>query len=234
VFSGSLGATEYIASSLAAPTSIPVLHEDEHLIVVSKPSGLLSVPDLGRLLSRQGIDAQPVHRLDRDVSGALVCARDADTRARLEDLFRERAVSKTYWALVQGWLMPAQGAHHFPLVEERGRARVSARGKKALTRYRTLAVYPTTTEIEVDLVTGRYNQIRVHFAHAGTPLVGERKYARGKDAKIGFQSRRVALHAWRLELDHPVTGERLRVEAALPPDLAALCEKALNAKETPR
>jgi RluA family pseudouridine synthase len=213
---------------LAAPISIPVLHEDEHLIVVSKPSGLLSVPDLARRLHEQGLDAEPVHRLDRDVSGTLVCARDAGARERLQDLFREREVKKTYWALVQGPVIPAEGAHHFPIVEERGRARVSARGRKALTYYRTIAVYPTSTELEIDLVTGRYNQIRIHFAHAGTPLVGERKYARGKDAQVGFRSRRVALHAWRLELDHPITGERLSVEAPLPPDLENLRERALD------
>lgn len=201
--------------------------------MVSKPPGLLSVPELAQRLAEQGIDAQPVHRLDRDVSGALLCARDPATRKALEELFRERAVSKTYWALVAGWMQPSEGAHHFPLVEERGKARVSARGRKALTRYRTLAVHATTTEVEIDLVTGRYNQIRVHFAHAGSPLVGERKYARGKDAPVGFRSRRVALHAWRLGFEHPVSGESLSVEAPLAPDLERLLEKARMADGAP-
>lgn len=211
---------------MAKPASIPVLHQDDHLIVVSKPPGLLSVPDLADRLREQGLDAEPVHRLDRDVSGALLCARGGEMRVRLEQLFRERAMSKTYWALVAGWVRPSQGTYHFPLLEERGHARVSARGRKAVTNYRTLAVHATTTEVEIDLVTGRYNQIRVHFAHAGSPLVGERKYARGKDAQLGFRSRRVALHAWRLGFDHPVTGEPLAIEAPFPPDLEALIERA--------
>ena len=95
-----------------------------------------------------------------------------------------------------------------------------------MTRYRTMQALPTTTVLEIDLVTGRYNQIRVHLAHAGFPLVGERKYARGKDSPVRFRSRRVALHSWRIAFAHPGTGEEIEVEAPLPRDLTELLERA--------
>jgi 23S rRNA pseudouridine1911/1915/1917 synthase len=209
--------------------SVPILFRDEHLLVVDKPAGVLSVPDraagapsLPELLARQGIAALAVHRLDRDVSGAVLLALDEETRAALEALFRERAVKKTYWALAQGRPRPEQGAWHFPILEEGARTRVSALGQKALTRYRTLEALPGASALEIDLVTGRRNQIRLHAAHAGFPLAGERKYARGKDAQVRFRSRRVALHAWRLEFAHPRSGAPLRIEAPLPADLCEL------------
>ena len=193
---------------------------------MDKPPGLLSVPELPELLERAGIAALPVHRLDRDVSGALILALDEETRAALETLFRERAVRKTYWALAQGSVRPAQGSWKFPILEEGPLARVSALGLKSETRYRTLEALPGSSVLEIDLVTGRKNQIRLHAAHAGFPLAGERKYARGKDATLRFRSRRVALHAWRLEFSHPRTGKALRVEAPLPADLVQLLGRA--------
>lgn len=216
---------------MSAP--IPILYEDEHVLVVSKPPGLLSVPTPGaegrtlpEVLANQGFDALPVHRLDRDVSGCVLFARDEETRAGFEELFRERKLSKIYWALAQGRVKPPQGLLHAPILDEGARARISALGKKAETRYRTLASLPTTTELEIDLVTGRRNQIRLHFAHAGFPLVGERKYARGKASPVRIASRRVALHAWRLAFEHPRTGARIEVEAALPDDLVELRARA--------
>jgi 23S rRNA pseudouridine1911/1915/1917 synthase len=212
---------------------VPVLYEDAHLLVVSKPAGMLSVPTPGasglavaEALERLGIRGAPVHRLDREVSGAVIVALDDETRAGLEDAFRERKVEKTYWALAQGRVKPAQGVLRHPILEQGSFARVSARGKPATTRYRTIERLPTTTVLEIDLVTGRYNQIRVHLAHAGFPLVGERKYARGKDSPVRIRSRRVALHAWRVALVHPRTGERIEVEAPIPDDLRDVLARA--------
>ncbi len=212
---------------------VPILHRDDHVLVVSKPAGILSVPTQGaaglslpEALERQGIRAWPVHRLDREVSGATLFALDEETRASLEEAFRERTVRKTYWALAQGRVRPPQGAFKFPILEQGSFARVSARGKESTTRYRTLEAFRTTSSVEIDLVTGRYNQIRVHFAHAGFPLVGERKYARGKDSPVRFRSRRVALHSWRIAFLHPRTGEQVEVEAPLPSDLTELLERA--------
>jgi len=212
---------------------IEVLHQDEFLLVVSKPAGMLSTAaprEEGRplldALDAAGLKATPVQRPDRAVSGALICAFDDATRAGLEDLFRERRLRKVYWSLALMGPKKDSGEIKFPIAEARGMARVSAVGKPALTRYRVLTRGLRANEVEVDLVTGRYNQIRLHFAHSGWPLVGERKYARGKEDP--FRYPRVALHAWRTEFVHPRTGEALAISAPLPPDLVELRERALQ------
>lgn len=215
---------------------IPILYEDEQLLVASKPPGLLSVATPGaegrslpEALAEQGLTVLPVHRLDRDVSGAVLFARDEETRERLEELFRARALKKTYWALAQGRVKPEQGTWKYPILEQGGFARVSALGRESITRFRTLRSHPSTTELEIELVTGRYNQIRLHSAHAGFPLVGERKYARGKDAPVRIRSRRVALHAWKLAFAHPRSGRPIALECPLPQDLLDLLRQAGDA-----
>ena len=183
---------------------IRVLYRDEHVLVADKPAGLLSVGDDARerslplLLREQEIQATPVHRLDRDVSGAIVLALSAEARRGLEELFEEREVHKVYWALASGRIERAEGKFSFPILEERGGARVSARGKPATTRYRVIARFPGASELEVEPVTGRKNQIRVHFAHAGFPLVGERKYRTWllylHSSSVGFEQNSINLH----------------------------------------
>ncbi len=211
--------------------AVDVLFEDDALVVISKPSGMLSVPSPGatgttvtQALASLGIRARPVHRLDRDVSGAMLLAKTDAVGARLEEAFRARAVTKTYWALVQGRLRPPGGTFNYPILDEGSHARVSPRGKPATTRFRVVHTYRTTTEVEIDLLTGRYNQIRLHFAHAGFPLVGERKYAFGRGAPLKFK--RVALHSIGLEFTHPLTGAKMSFAAPLPADLAELRERA--------
>jgi len=212
---------------------LPLLFEDERMLVVDKPAGVLSVADpsadersVPELLAAQGLRAFSVHRLDREVSGALLLARDEEALQALQDLFRARAVEKLYWGMAAGHLQPPAGALTFPILDEPGGARVSARGKPARTRYRTLARHPRTSELELELLTGRKNQIRVHLAHAGHALVGERKYARGRDSALPLRSRRVALHAWRLAFVVPWSGKKLALEAPLPDELAALRGRA--------
>ncbi len=211
--------------------SVSLLYRDEHLLVADKPAGLLSVADpsepaLVAVLAEQGIRAHAVHRLDRDVSGAIVLALTPEARERLEELFRGREVRKTYWALASGRVAPPSGKLSFPILDEPGGSRVSARGKPATTLYRTLESFPASTALEIELVTGRKNQVRVHLAHAGFPLVGERKYARGRDSAVRIRSRRVALHAWKIAFRHPITGEELAFEAPLPADLVELVGRA--------
>jgi RluA family pseudouridine synthase len=209
-----------------------IFYEDPDLVVVDKPAGLLSVSTPGAagrtlvaVLAGQGHpDLLPVHRLDRDVSGLVALAKHERARAALESLFRGRAVEKTYWALVRGRLRPERGAFDDPILDEGARARVHPRGKPALTRWRVLAQHRATSVVEIELVTGRYNQIRLHFAHHDQALVGERKYARGKDDVL--RAKRVALHAWKLAFPHPLRGERVAVEAALPDDLRELLAAA--------
>ena len=213
--------------------SVAILFQDEHLLVVAKPAGVLSVadarsetPSVPALLERQGLRAYPAHRLDRDVSGALLLGRTSALCDELQQLFRARALRKIYWGLAAGWLEPRAGKLTFPILEERSGARVSARGQPARTEYRTLRRLHGVSELELDLVTGRRNQIRVHLAHAGHPLIGERKYARGRDAVLALRSRRVALHAWRLSFAHPRGGAAIEVEAPLPADLYELLRRA--------
>jgi RluA family pseudouridine synthase len=215
---------------------LAILARTERWLVVDKPAGVSSVPgggsehDLVELLGVQGLRVEPVHRLDRDVSGAILFALDREAREGFEELFRERDLAKVYWALALGRVVPANGAWKFPLLEERGFARVSALGKKCETRYRTLGVHGPATELEIELVTGRLNQIRVHAAHSGHPLAGERKYARGSDDPL--KAKRVALHSWRLGFRDPWTGEAILVEAPLPSDLVALRERAASSRAT--
>jgi len=203
------------------------------MVAVDKPPGILSVPDaragepsVPDLLARQGFRARSVHRLDREVSGVLLLALDDEAHAALQDVFRARAIEKTYWGMAAGHLEPRDGELAFPLLEEPQGARVSALGKPSRTRYRTLARHAVASELELELVTGRKNQIRVHLAHVGHPLIGERKYARGRDAVLPLRSRRVALHAARLAFETPWSGKKLALEAPLPADLVALCELA--------
>jgi RluA family pseudouridine synthase len=214
------------------PKSVPILHDDADLMVVDKPAGLLSVATPGAagrtlpdVLAADGhASLLPVHRLDRDVSGLVVLAKHEAARAALEQLFRGRTVAKTYWALVRGRLRPERGEFDEPILDEGARARVSPRGRPALTRWHVLAHHRATSTVEIDLVTGRYNQIRLHFAHHDQALVGERKYARGKDDVL--RAKRVALHAWKLAFLHPLRGERVAVEAPLPDDLVQLLAAA--------
>ncbi len=209
---------------------LEIVYADERLLVVHKPAGLLTVggPDdpasLETRLAEQGLSASAVHRLDRDVSGCVLCAKDREMWESLADMFRERALKKIYWALALGVVGPAEGQWKYPLLEEHGMARVSAKGRPSQTRYRTLNRFARASELEIELVTGRYNQIRVHAAHGGHALVGERKYARGKEDFL--RAPRVALHAWRLEFTHPISGESVNACAELPPELADLREQA--------
>jgi 23S rRNA-/tRNA-specific pseudouridylate synthase len=119
-----------------------------------------------------------------------------------------------------------EGAISFPILESGASARVSAAGKPARTLFRVLARGLAANEVEIELVTGRYNQIRLHFAHSGWPLVGDRKY--GKFREDPFRFPRVALHAWKLAFAHPRTGKPLQVLAPLPGELAELRERALG------
>jgi 23S rRNA pseudouridine1911/1915/1917 synthase len=223
------------------PAPVRLLYQDEHLLVADKPAGKLSVPAPGLAarcllddLRAAGLHPLPVHRLDRETSGAILFARDAETREALERMFRERALTKTYWAMAAGRLRERAGTFAFRILEEGGRSSVHPRGQSAETRWRVLAAHPAATELEVDLVTGRTNQVRVHCAHAGHPLIGERKYARGRAAPLALRSRRVALHAWRLGFVHPRSGARVEVEAPLPADLLDLRARAAATAHTER
>jgi 23S rRNA pseudouridine1911/1915/1917 synthase len=223
-----------------ARSSLPVLYEDEHVLVLDKPAGLLSVPTPGApagedsvlarardyAARRSGSEARRVHRLDRDTSGALAFALTREARAALIRAFREHRIERLYLALVAPPPREDRGIVDLPLRDSwqggrRGVARPGEASKPALTRWRVRARYSGAALLEVLLGTGRQHQIRVHLAHAGMPVVGDRIYGGGK----GPRASRPMLHAASLRFAHPVSGAEVSVASALPADF----ERALSA-----
>jgi tRNA pseudouridine32 synthase/23S rRNA pseudouridine746 synthase len=204
-----------------------VLHADVQLVVVDKPAGLLSVPGRGpdkadcalARVRRLFPDAQVVHRLDQASSGLLVFARGAAVQRALSIAFAERCVSKRYEAVVDGLIASEAGAIELPLSADwpnRPRQQVdSSHGRPALTRWSLLARDPAArrTRLELEPVTGRTHQLRVHMAALGHPIVGDRLY--GTAAPI-VSSKRLLLHATRLEFQHPGGGGPMCLHCAAP------------------
>jgi RluA family pseudouridine synthase len=212
---------------MSSVESVPVLLEDELFVVVNKPAGLISVPYPGHrgrtcldLVQKSHRGARAVHRLDRETSGAMLFARNKDAHGLLLTAFKDRQVDKRYLALIRGHLQAQRGTIRLPIVDLGKRALVRSDGRPAMTHYRVLQKLKNTSLVEAHPVTGRYNQIRLHFAHLNHALIGERKYARGKDSPVSF--RRVALHASRLEFPHPGSQQKVRVEAPLADDFQQL------------
>ncbi|MBA4062242.1 MAG: RluA family pseudouridine synthase [Isosphaera sp.] len=208
---------------------LPVVYEDDALIVIDKPSGLLTVATDGekadtafarlraQLEGRRAGRPFVVHRLDRDTSGLLLFARSPEVRDRLQANWE--AVAKTYLAVVEGAPDPPAGVVENYLTEGRDlRVRAGKRpgggAKRAVSRYRVVASAGGYSLVEVGLETGRKHQIRVHLAGLGCPVVGDRVHGAATDP-----AGRLGLHAWRLALDHPVTGGRVGWESPLPEKL---------------
>jgi 23S rRNA pseudouridine1911/1915/1917 synthase len=206
---------------------LELLLEDGRVVAILKPAGLPSVESEGErgktCVSELRVShptAQPVHRLDRDVSGVMLFALDGDALQSLEAQFRERTIEKRYLAIVSGRPRPPTGSIRKPIADHGKHARLRSAGAPAVTLYETKERLGPATLVEVELETGRYNQIRLHFAAIGCPLVGERKYARGKESAVKF--RRPALHACRISFEHPGTYKRVEVVAPLPEDFERL------------
>jgi tRNA pseudouridine65 synthase len=205
--------------------SIAILHRDDDLVIVSKPSGMLvhRGMDRDRVVAMTAVRDElgklvfPVHRLDRGTSGALVFALSSAMAAALQKQFEEGAVSKRYLALVRG-VPPDEGVIDHPVPRSEDGPRISA-----VTRYRRLYTFDRFSLVEARPQTGRFHQIRRHLKHLGHPVLGDVNYGRGELNRL-FRERyglfRLALHAIALALDHPRTGERIAVRAAVPEDLA--------------
>jgi tRNA pseudouridine32 synthase/23S rRNA pseudouridine746 synthase len=201
-----------------------VLYIDDHMLVAEKPAGLLSVP--GRLpenkdclvtrLQADYPDALTVHRLDMATSGLMVFARGAEAHRTLSKSFAERQISKRYIAVVAGRL-EGQGEVDLPLITDwpnRPRQKIDHEiGKPSLTRWRALAHDGATTRVELEPVTGRSHQLRVHMMAIGHPILGDVFYA---SADIEALSPRLLLHAERLSLPHPVSGEAMDFRSPAP------------------
>jgi 23S rRNA pseudouridine955/2504/2580 synthase len=211
-----------------------VLHQDDAVIVLDKPSGLAvqggsgTEHHLDALLDalRFGAGERPrlVHRLDRDTSGVLVLARSAAAAARLGAAFRGKSVRKVYWALTVGVPKPRQGRIDRPLAKlmRHGGERVvtDEDGKRAVTYYRTVShAGGKISWLALEPVTGRTHQLRAHAAAIGTPILGDGKYGGAASHPAGVpQARQLHLHARAIDFPHPAGG-RLRVSAPLPPHM---------------
>ncbi len=230
--------------NLETPFDLPILFEDADIVVVNKPVGVAahtapgwSGPTVvGALLAagHQICTSGPeerigiVHRLDVGTSGALVVAKTEPAYRQLQDDFRARRVEKIYRALVQGYLEPTQGTISAPIGRHPSRdfkMAVVAGGKPAVTHYRTLAVLPGASLLEIQLETGRTHQIRVHMQAVKHCLVGDPIYGGNPllAKKLGLG--RQWLHAVSLGFTHPVTEEKMIFEAPLSPDLTEALER---------
>jgi tRNA pseudouridine32 synthase/23S rRNA pseudouridine746 synthase len=207
-------------------TGLAVIHVDDDLLVVDKPAGLLSVPGRGAdkadcLVARVQAEypgTLAVHRLDMDTSGLLILARSAAIHSQLSRQFRERQVEKRYVAVLAGQLADEAGEVELPLIcdwPNRPRQKVDFEiGKPSLTRFRVIARDPVadTTRVELEPVTGRSHQLRVHMAALGHPILGDDLYG---GAACG-RADRLLLHAMDLGLFHPSTVAFMQFHAAPP------------------
>lgn len=249
--SARLGGSERITVEVPAPVDaepkaealpLSVLYEDRDLLVVDKAPGMVVHPGAGHHVGTlvnallhhvedlQGVggELRPgiVHRLDKDTSGVMVVAKHERALIALQKAFASRSVEKIYLAIVaghppeEGTFRTLHGRH--PVHRQRFTGKVK-RGKPAVTHFKRLRELGEASLMEVRLETGRTHQIRVHFSEAGFPLLGDPVYGSRKRTKV--TAPRLALHALRLELDHPMKKKRLKVEAPVPSDLAALIKR---------
>ncbi len=233
------------------PIALNVVYEDEDLIVVNKPSGMVVHPGAGnpdgtlvnallhhcRELAGVGGKLRPgiVHRLDKETSGLLVAAKNDAAYHSLQQQIQVRTAVREYWALVWGCVENDEGRIEAPIGRHpRHRQKMAANvphARNAITDYRVLERFKRMTLLQAHLQTGRTHQVRVHFAHIGHPVVGDPLYGRGRASGLAQFMRELvaglhgqALHARRLCFDHPHTGERLEFEAPLPEDFATLLD----------
>ncbi len=225
---------------------LTVRYEDDRLLVVAKPAGLVVHPGPGHptgtlvnaLLGRAGTSLSAgggaadrpgiVHRLDKDTSGLLLVAQDDATHLALARDLAAHRIDRQYLALVQGRLPASEGTVDAPVgrhPRDRKRMAVVPTGRPAVTQWRVLETFPAVQLAEATLETGRTHQVRVHLASLRHPLAGDRTY--GADptlaARLGLP--RPFLHAWRLAFDHPWTGSRVQLTEPIPPDLQSVLDR---------
>ncbi len=200
---------------------IEVLYEDKDCITFCKPAGVLVIPTLVSLVNQQHQNPPPLypaHRLDRDTSGVILFAKGKDNQEILMKAFKDKRVKKTYIAFVHGHPKAPQGKIRIPIKDFYQRKFQRNRpAQSALTLYKVIDYRREYSVVEVNPITGRTNQIRIHFSQLGHPLVGEDKYAFRKDFALRF--RRTALHAAQLSWPHPVTDKMITICSALAKDM---------------
>ncbi len=234
---------------------INILYEDDDIVVLNKEAGMLTVADrfqiesyhLQSALRKMYGEIFTIHRLDKDTSGVISFAKNAESHKILSEKFEHREVEKFYIAFVEG-SAPDHGIIDEPLAmseSKPGTMKVHRRGKASLTHYKKIADYGLFSVLEVELFTGRMHQIRVHLKHVGLPLFIDPLYSRresfllselkGKKYRIGKNTEeekplisRLTLHSSKLIFNHPKTGVKMTFEAPLPKDMKALinqCDK---------
>jgi 23S rRNA pseudouridine1911/1915/1917 synthase len=217
--------------------ALDVVHEDGDVLVLNKPPFVLVHPTspeqavtlahgVAHHFAARGLRAKvrPVHRIDRDTSGLVLFAKSAVAHQRLDRQLQEGGVERVYLALVDGVVKEDDGRIDAPIGRHPRHPHLrSVRddGEPAVTRFRVVERFLRATLLELELETGRTHQIRVHMQHAGHPVLGDRQYGQAGKGMIGRQ----ALHAARLSLAHPASGERMTFEAPLPEDMATLLER---------
>lgn len=239
------------AHNAAQNLNLVIAYEDEHLIVVDKPAGMVVHPAAGNLdgtmvnallhhcagqLSGVGGVARPgiVHRIDKDTSGLIVAAKHDKAHEGLAKQFAAHSIDRRYIAIATGRPIPANGTVDAALgrsaTNRKKMAVVAAgRGKRAVTHYRTLEPLAGATLVECGLETGRTHQVRVHMAHIGHPLVGDPVYGRARkplsDVLKARGFARQALHAAHLGFIHPVNGNRIALDSEIPADMRELIDE---------
>lgn len=212
---------------------LEIIYEDDDIIVVNKPKGLVVHPANGNpdgtlvnaimaicknSLSGIGGKIRPgiVHRLDKDTSGILVIAKNDKAHINLSEQIKNREVKKIYIALVRGVVKENEATIDMPIgrsIKDRKKMSVSKTGKRAVTHIKVIKRYNEYTLLQVDIKTGRTHQIRVHLSQIGYPVVGDMIYSNGKNK---FDIKGQCLHAKSLDFKHPITGEKMHLEAKLP------------------
>jgi len=227
--------------SLGELRDLPIVYEDAAIVVLNKPAGILAVPlerrgearsvfeDLkAHLKKHRGGRPLVVHRIDRDTSGLVVFAKNLRAQAALKAQFKRRLPERVYLAVVYGRPTPPEGTWRDRLVwDERSLVQKETHprdpaGKAAISRYRVVESLGEASLVEVRLVTGRRNQIRIQARLRGHTLVGEKRYVYGPDALRRIDFPRQALHAHRLAFVHPATERRMEFEAPVPEDMKRL------------
>lgn len=211
-----------------------VIYEDNDIIVINKPKGMVVHPANGNpdgtlvnavmnlckdSLSGIGGEIRPgiVHRLDKDTSGAIIVAKNDKAHIALSEQLKNHEVKKTYIALVRGIIKENEATINMPIArskKDRKKMDVDKDGKEAITHFKVLGRYKNKyTLLQINLETGRTHQIRVHLSHIGYPIIGDEVYSNGKNEwNVSGQ----CLHAWKLEFKHPITGKEISLEAEIP------------------
>lgn len=212
---------------------LQILYEDDDIIVVNKPKGMVVHPANGNpdgtlvnaimsickdSLSGIGGEIRPgiVHRLDKNTSGAIIIAKNDKAHINLSEQLKNHEIKKTYIALVRGVVKENNATINMPIgrsKKDRKKMDIDKNGKEAITHFKVLKRYKDCTLLEINIETGRTHQIRVHLSHIGYPIIGDEVYSNGKN-KWNIEGQ--CLHAKSLDFKHPITGKNMHIEAPIP------------------